>query len=863
MSILPVTIPPKKLAQTITSTATSFKMNNILAWDGGDLVPADFGTEGYGVFINSTRTQIEIFKFDPATIADASITILERGLGYSGGDVEDSSRKFPWASNDTTVQLGTDAPQLFRDFLSASNPSTITGLYEFDVLPQSTVVPTVDDELVNKAYVDGLTSPAITIPVNQTAHGLAVGDVIKVLGVNTFEKAQADTGANAEVVGIVTIVTDVDNFTYATEGVITTGVPVEAAETIMFLDPVVAGGITATEPTTATQWNVPLAVINESGVRMTFHKYKKVELTGSPGILPYASETVAGIVEEATEAEVAAKAATGATGAKLFVPPSKLPLGGEITLPAYENIAKGDAVGISHYYPAQENNAYDNTGDADSDQALTVVSNPVSNTYSSSAGSQSYMTYNEKRAQKFYAPSGITAYGVTLKLKTITVYSKRDTFDANPIFEIRKDTYDGTLLQTVTAPGTSSSKYAVNIDVSAIDFVPGDVYFIVIRQTGQHNYFWTTSRAGLQWLENTTPNAIIADTAQWYTYNGSVWDSGDSSTMLETALTFDAMPTTAGNTIVQKIQLPVTVGGKILARAEDVRVQITQDTANIVEAFILDSATPAYGTLVGTGVKSATTGSAVTITACSAAEAEALPTQTDLWLHIHQVGAGVASARYDSTDANPLPVMVANLSTDGGDTFAEQVGRNYVMQLDLLLNQALGHLTIFKASAAAFDNRLAFAGFAKETVLAGEDCLITQGKSTGVHTGLTVGRRYYLQDTDGAIGLTMGTHNIDLGYAISATELFRDRQGSKILQSVSTTFYPQNDGLIFSNDSGGAILSMTIADRINLGAGEFLYTRSELADGEGSLGGFYVASGERVSFEGGWDRRGFQLTYPS
>lgn len=43
-----------------------------------------------------------------------------------------------------------------------------------------------------------------------------------------------------------------------------------------------------------------------------------------------ASETVRGLVEEATSAEVAARTDVGATGAKLFVPPSKLPSGADV-----------------------------------------------------------------------------------------------------------------------------------------------------------------------------------------------------------------------------------------------------------------------------------------------------------------------------------------------------------------------------------------------------------------------------------------------------------------------------------------------------------------------------------------------------
>lgn len=291
MSILPLTVPPKKLAQSISSSATSFKLNNIKGWGGVDLVPADFGTEAYGVFINSTRTQIEIFKFDPATIADASIDITARGLGYTGGDVEVPANKFAWASNDTTVQLGTDAPQLFRDFLSEVNTATITAKHTYTELPESAVAPTDDEDLVNKAYVDQKTGSALAVPVTQTTHGFAVGDVIRATGTNTYAKAQANSAANAEVTGIVNEVIDANNFTYTTEGVMTVGVPAVAAGTVLFLSPSVAGALTATEPAAVGNVSVPLAIVTENAVSMVFHKYRGAVITS--GIFETATTSVA------------------------------------------------------------------------------------------------------------------------------------------------------------------------------------------------------------------------------------------------------------------------------------------------------------------------------------------------------------------------------------------------------------------------------------------------------------------------------------------------------------------------------------------------------------------------------------------
>lgn len=324
MSIIPVTISPKKLAQTISSTATSFKLNNIQRWDGQDLTPADFGTEAYCVFINSSRTQIEIFKFDPATIADASITIIARGLPFNGGDTPDISRQYAWTSNDTVVQLGTDAPQLFRDFVTESNTALITALHTYDVLPQSAEVPVNDEDFTTKQYVDGLTQPRITVPVNQTAHGFVEGDIIRLSGIDTYTKAQADSPANAEVIGIVVEVVDVDNFKYATEGIIEVGVPIAPANTVLFLSRTTPGALVTTDTTTIGEVSFPLAVVTQSSVRMVFHKYRPAVINTISGN-PVASETVAGMVEQATPAQVTAKTDIGETGAPLFVVPSLIP----------------------------------------------------------------------------------------------------------------------------------------------------------------------------------------------------------------------------------------------------------------------------------------------------------------------------------------------------------------------------------------------------------------------------------------------------------------------------------------------------------------------------------------------------------
>lgn len=96
---------------------------------------------------------------------------------------------------------------------------------------------------------DTIQANATSYSVVQISHGFAVGDVIRSSGsANTYTKAKADSAANAEIVGIVTIVQDSNSFTFTSFGVITTGVPAGSAGDVFFLDTTTAGSITTTDP---------------------------------------------------------------------------------------------------------------------------------------------------------------------------------------------------------------------------------------------------------------------------------------------------------------------------------------------------------------------------------------------------------------------------------------------------------------------------------------------------------------------------------------------------------------------------------------------------------------------------------------
>lgn len=89
--------------------------------------------------------------------------------------------------------------------------------------------------------------------VAQTGHGLVAGDVVRLSGTN-YVKAQADTEANAEVVGIVLTVPDADTFTLRSSG-LATGISGDDAsnplspDDVYYLSATVAGKLTSTEPT--------------------------------------------------------------------------------------------------------------------------------------------------------------------------------------------------------------------------------------------------------------------------------------------------------------------------------------------------------------------------------------------------------------------------------------------------------------------------------------------------------------------------------------------------------------------------------------------------------------------------------------
>lgn len=143
-----------------------------------------------------------------------------------------------------------------------------TGTFDFITAPEIGDIITVEYQTST-----GSTGESLTYAVAQTAHGLSEGDVIKSNGTaNQYAKAKADSAVNAEVVGIVTTVVDVNNFIYSKDimGYTGAGIPAGTPGEAVFLSPTTAGAMTLTEPTSAGQISKPVGVLIASGAKMNF-----------------------------------------------------------------------------------------------------------------------------------------------------------------------------------------------------------------------------------------------------------------------------------------------------------------------------------------------------------------------------------------------------------------------------------------------------------------------------------------------------------------------------------------------------------------------------------------------------------------
>lgn len=149
MSLKFSTIPQKRLLQGISSSATSFYLDNILSFDGlTDVAPSDLGSVHYCAFRNDTGTVLELMEIDPATISSGPITINKRGLSFYGDlTTQDTDLKLDWPAN-TIVMLGTDVPQIFQWLKEYVDNTAFNGAPDASTTVKGIVEEATDEQIV-------------------------------------------------------------------------------------------------------------------------------------------------------------------------------------------------------------------------------------------------------------------------------------------------------------------------------------------------------------------------------------------------------------------------------------------------------------------------------------------------------------------------------------------------------------------------------------------------------------------------------------------------------------------------------------------------------------------------------------------
>lgn len=165
MSIIKyVSVPSKTLAASINGSSYAIQLSDILGWDANALTSANFGDLLWAVFRDPSNTRMEIMQLDPTTIASDQITVLKRGLDFSGGLTEIPANMLTWIKNDTIVELGSNPPQLLAQVVAISGNQTIDGVKTFTSVPVTTGGDPINpNDIPRKSYVDGLALGGLNI----------------------------------------------------------------------------------------------------------------------------------------------------------------------------------------------------------------------------------------------------------------------------------------------------------------------------------------------------------------------------------------------------------------------------------------------------------------------------------------------------------------------------------------------------------------------------------------------------------------------------------------------------------------------------------------------------------------------------
>ena len=282
-------------AEVVGIVTDSIDTNNFLMTIAGritvDGVVPDV-TAGTVLFLSATSAG-DLTSTEPSTTGQISKPVgvvttadSEMLMVHFRGEVIASSTE-SWDVNGSELILDVDGDTSLHANTDDQIDVQISGADDFrftanslNVLSGSTLSIDSGATISNSGTLVGFNHNSFT--VTQASHGLTVGKVVKSSGSNgAFATAQANSAANAEVVGIVTVVSGND-ITIVTSGEvdIAAAVPDVAASTVVFLDPSNAGDLTATEPSTDGQISKPIGIVTTQNSKMVLLPFRG-EILGS------------------------------------------------------------------------------------------------------------------------------------------------------------------------------------------------------------------------------------------------------------------------------------------------------------------------------------------------------------------------------------------------------------------------------------------------------------------------------------------------------------------------------------------------------------------------------------------------------
>ena len=306
----------------MSSSETSLTLQSFKLPDGTTTITTtNIGLKAYGTLEPGTSRE-EHVSFTTITQnlnGTATLSGVTRGLRFVDPYDEVSANKKAHSGGSIFVISNTVA--FYGDFANKSNDETVEGTWTFSSVPSSSAAPVSGTDLVNKSYADALTMNGTGVSQNRVVVAgvagdtLAAGDLVYLINDNEWKKTDADTAASVQsvILGIAqgsgTLSTSISG------GVLLSGVDATRSGLIAgstYYASNTPGGISTTAGT-----NERAIGIAKLSTELYFDPYF------FSTIIP-ATETAKGVVEEATDAEVTAGTATGATGAKLFITPAKL-----------------------------------------------------------------------------------------------------------------------------------------------------------------------------------------------------------------------------------------------------------------------------------------------------------------------------------------------------------------------------------------------------------------------------------------------------------------------------------------------------------------------------------------------------------